>query len=82
MMMTEYRESQVGVEGLNIAIRGLMVHNEVPVTGWMPVKGPKRVNAKNSREDAIRKLGLHSSVSSRLLVTDFKTYVDIIRSGK
>lgn len=42
-MMTEYRESQMGVLGLNVAIRGLMISNEKPVSGWMPVKGPKRI---------------------------------------
>lgn len=44
LMMTEYRENQVGIVGLNVAIRGLMVNNEKPVNGWMPVKGPRRLN--------------------------------------
>ncbi|KAL5278576.1 RAD17 family protein [Megaselia abdita] len=78
LMMTEYRESQVGVVGLNVAIRGLMVSNEKPVTGWMPVKGPKRLNRKD-HQDVLRKLGLPRSISLRELITDYKGYVENIR---
>lgn len=77
--MTEYRDSLMAVEGLNVAIRGLMVNNEKPVTGWFPVKGPRRLNFRNSREEALRKLGLPLSVPSRVLITDYKGYVDIVR---
>lgn len=79
LMMTEYRESHMGVVGLNVAVRGLMVSNEKPVTGWMPVKGPKRLNFRNRHEDTLRKLGLPLNVSSRVLITDFKGYVEVIR---
>lgn len=39
----EYRNDQMGIVGLNIAARGVMVCNATPVSGWMPVRGPKRL---------------------------------------
>lgn len=30
--------------GLTLAVRGVMVSNERPVPGWIPVKGRKKLN--------------------------------------
>ncbi|XP_055842875.1 cell cycle checkpoint protein RAD17 [Episyrphus balteatus] len=79
-VLSEYREDTLGLVGLNIAIRGVMVSNEKPVTGWMPVRGPKRIEIEKSAE--LNSLGLDQIISAQLLASDYRSYVRIILNKK
>lgn len=41
--MKEYRDDALSNFALNVAIRGVMVENVKPLSGWKPVRGPKRL---------------------------------------
>ncbi|KAH8247724.1 hypothetical protein KR038_009144, partial [Drosophila bunnanda] len=79
-MLNEYREGAVSVMGLNIAIRGVMLANHAPVSGWMPVKGPKRVNIKSVATLAEQKLvGVgYAGISRTLYATEYSSLVKSI----
>lgn len=40
-LTTEWRDSNLGKLGLSFCIRGIMITNENPVTGWNPVRKPQ-----------------------------------------
>ncbi|EDW85055.1 uncharacterized protein Dwil_GK14447 [Drosophila willistoni] len=44
LLLQEYRDDSLAVGALNVAVRGCMVANSSPISGWMPVRGPKRLN--------------------------------------
>lgn len=47
IIMNEWRSDQSHDMGLNVAVRGMMVSNEKPVTGrWMPIRSSKNDNNK------------------------------------
>ncbi|KAH8293762.1 hypothetical protein KR054_003987, partial [Drosophila jambulina] len=79
-MLNEYREGAVNVMGLNIAIRGVMLANKAPVSGWMPVKGPKRINIKPLATLAEQKLiGVgYAGISRTLYATEYSSFVKSI----
>lgn len=79
-ILSEYREDTLGLVGLNVAIRGVMVSNRKPVTGWMPVRGPKRIEFEKSAE--LISFGLDQIISSHLLASDYRSYVRIILNKK
>lgn len=80
VMFNEYRDDSLAVMGLNVGIRSVMVANENPAIGWLPVKGQKRVdlNATKIPLHASKVLPEHHSISSNLYALDYKTFVHII----
>lgn len=47
VVLNEWRSDQTNDIGLNIAVRGVMISNEKPVTGrWMPIRSAKKDNNK------------------------------------
>lgn len=47
IIMNEWRSDQSHEIALNVAVRGMMVSNEKPVTGrWMPIRSTKNDNNK------------------------------------
>ncbi|KAH8308196.1 hypothetical protein KR059_007992, partial [Drosophila kikkawai] len=81
-LLNEYREGAVSVMGLNIAIRGVMLANSAPVSGWMPVKGPKRINIKSLATLAEQKLvGVgYAGISRTHYATEYSSFVKSIAS--
>lgn len=79
-ILSEYREDSLGLVGLNVALRGVMVSNKNPVSGWMPVKGPKRLEIEKSSE--LGALNLKQTISSHLWASDYRSYVRVISGNK
>ncbi|XP_055911679.1 cell cycle checkpoint protein RAD17 [Eupeodes corollae] len=79
-ILSEYREDTLGLIGLNVAVRGVMVSNRNPVTGWMPIRGPKRIEIEKTAE--LTSLGLNQITSSHLLASDYRSYVRVILDKK
>ncbi|XP_058835626.1 cell cycle checkpoint protein RAD17 isoform X2 [Topomyia yanbarensis] len=85
VIMSEYREDLLASYGLNIAVRGTMVHNRKTAGGWQQIR-KKKVYSKpsvTSHEGQLKKYGLEtSSISAGLFKTDYKRYLDIIQAGR
>ncbi|XP_017113975.1 cell cycle checkpoint protein RAD17 isoform X1 [Drosophila elegans] len=83
VMLDEYRDSSLSTMGLNIAIRGAMLANSSPVSGWMPVRGPKRINIQSQATLAEQRLvGVgYSGISKSLYATEYSSFVKCI-AGK
>ncbi|XP_002136949.4 cell cycle checkpoint protein RAD17 isoform X1 [Drosophila pseudoobscura] len=79
-MLNEYRDDALPVMGLNLAIRGTMLANKDPVSGWMPVRGPKRINVLPPATLAEQKLlGIGCADTSKALyATEYKSFVKCI----
>uniref|UniRef100_A0A6P4ETE8 Cell cycle checkpoint protein RAD17 n=1 Tax=Drosophila rhopaloa TaxID=1041015 RepID=A0A6P4ETE8_DRORH len=82
-MLDEYRDNSLPTMGLNIAIRGVMLANSSPVSGWMPVRGPKRINIQSQATLAEQRLvGVgYSGISKSLYATEYSSFVKCI-AGK
>ncbi|XP_017067202.2 cell cycle checkpoint protein RAD17 [Drosophila eugracilis] len=82
-MLNEYRDDALSVMGLNIAIRGVMLANSSPVSGWMPVRGPKRINIQPQATLAEQRLvGVgYAGISRTLYATEYCSLVKCI-AGK
>ncbi|KAH8351170.1 hypothetical protein KR084_008970, partial [Drosophila pseudotakahashii] len=82
-MLNEYRDDALSVMGLNIAIRGVMLANSSPVSGWMPVRGPKRINIQPQATLAEQRLvGVgYAGISRTLYATEYSSLVKCI-AGK
>lgn len=80
VMLNEYRDDSLALTGLNVGIRSVMVSNTHPVTGWMPIKGQKRldINAIKIPAKASKVLPEHHNISSGLYALDYKTFVNVI----
>lgn len=80
LILKEYRDDSLALTGLNIALRNVMVANENPVTGWMPIKGPKRLTADSAKipSNASKVLPAHHNISENLYALDYKSYVNIV----
>lgn len=80
VMLNEYRDDSLALTGLNVGIRSIMVSNTHPVTGWMPIKGQKRldINAIKIPAKASKVLPEHHNISSSLYALDYKTFVNVI----
>ncbi|XP_030376222.1 cell cycle checkpoint protein RAD17 [Scaptodrosophila lebanonensis] len=80
LMITEYRDDAVGKLGINIAVRSCMVSNAIPVSGWMPVRGPKRFLVQHQATAAEEKLlGMaYAGISRTLYSTDYSSFVRLI----
>lgn len=66
--------------GLHIAIRAVMVFNEQPVTGWMPIKAKSKYKKwKSSYMDDKRRLNIGIHATSVEIALDFRNYVTKIR---
>ncbi|XP_017047247.1 cell cycle checkpoint protein RAD17 [Drosophila ficusphila] len=76
-MLNEYRDDALSVMGLNIAIRGVMLANSSPVSGWMPVRGPKRINQRPQATLAEQNLvGVgYAGISRTLYATEYCSLV-------
>ncbi|XP_022208239.2 cell cycle checkpoint protein RAD17 [Drosophila obscura] len=80
LMLNEYRVDGLSTMGLNLAIRGSMLANSAPVSGWMPVRGPKRINVLPQDPLAEQKLmGIrYASTSKALYASEYKSFVKCI----
>jgi len=79
-LLNEYRDDALSVMGLNIAIRGVMLANSSPVSGWMPVRGPKRINIQSQASLAEQRLlGVgYAGISRTLYATEYSSLVKCI----
>lgn len=82
MLLQEYRDDSLALVSLTIAIRGCMVANAAPVTGWMPVRGPKRLTVQPQQTAAEQKLlGMASAgISKSIYASEYSSFVKIIAS--
>ncbi|EDW42158.1 cell cycle checkpoint protein RAD17 [Drosophila sechellia] len=82
-MLNEYRDDNLSVMGLNVAIRGVMMANTCPVSGWMPVRGPKRINIQPQATLAEQRLvGVaYAGIARTLYATEYSSLVKLI-AGK
>lgn len=82
-MLNEYRDDNLSVMGLNVAIRGVMMSNTCPVSGWMPVRGPKRINIQPQATLAEQRLvGVgYAGIARTLYATEYSSLVKLI-AGK
>ncbi|TDG47411.1 hypothetical protein AWZ03_006139 [Drosophila navojoa] len=80
MLLQEYRDESLSLVGLTIAVRGCMVANVAPVSGWMPVRGPKRLTIEPQLTPAEQKtLGVASGrISKRLYASEYSSFVKLI----
>ncbi|KAH8318037.1 hypothetical protein KR074_003562, partial [Drosophila pseudoananassae] len=79
-MLNEYRDDNLSVMALNLAIRGVMLANREPVSGWIPVRGPKKILVKADASLAEQKLlGVgYAGISKSLYATEYKSMVKLI----
>lgn len=81
--LTEYRDLALAQFALTVGIRGAMVANRTPVSGWIPVKGYKQ---DGSREAAVQEDynkfigGSSSSMGQRNLVSKNTFIMDFMGS--
>ncbi|KAH8360158.1 hypothetical protein KR093_011093, partial [Drosophila rubida] len=82
MLLQEYRDDNLGLVGLNIAVRGCMVPNVAPVSGWMPVRGPKRLTIQPQLSTAEQQLlgNTYLGISKSLYASEYSSFVKIIAS--
>ncbi|EDW67789.1 uncharacterized protein Dvir_GJ22898 [Drosophila virilis] len=80
MLLHEYRDDSLSLVGLTIAVRGCMVANVAPVSGWMPVRGPKRLTIEPQLTPAEQKLlGVgYAGISKRLYASEYSSFVKTI----
>ncbi|XP_037805815.1 cell cycle checkpoint protein RAD17 [Lucilia sericata] len=80
IMLSDYRDDSLALTGLNVGIRSVMVANTNPATGWMPIKGQKRIDPNTVKIplQASKVLPEHHNISSSLYALDYKTFVNII----
>lgn len=80
MLLQEYRDESLSLVGLTIAVRGCMVANVAPVSGWMPVRGPKRLTIEPQLTPAEQRLlGVASgAISKRLYASEYSSFVKLI----
>lgn len=75
-LSTEYRDQALPIIALNIGIRGAMVSNSAPVSGWHPVKGHRKDKTREENVDAeytrFLKDGRRNLVSKNTFVLDYK----------
>ncbi|XP_021694694.1 cell cycle checkpoint protein RAD17 [Aedes aegypti] len=82
IMSDGFREDQLTGHGLNLIVRGMMVHNRKTASGWQQIRKKKTFDkpSVSNHEQQLKKFGLEaSSISAGLLVTDYKKYLDIIK---
>ncbi|ALC45518.1 Rad17, partial [Drosophila busckii] len=79
MLLQEYRDDTLALVALNTAIRGCMVANAAPVSGWMPVRGPKRFNVQSTTTTLTEQnlLGV-SNISKGLYASEYSSFVKCI----
>uniref|UniRef100_A0A1I8P3C9 AAA+ ATPase domain-containing protein n=1 Tax=Stomoxys calcitrans TaxID=35570 RepID=A0A1I8P3C9_STOCA len=82
VILTEYRDDALALTGLNLGIRNVMVANKNPITGWMPVKGPKRINPHHAKipTAGAKLLPTHHNLSKTLYAMEYKTFVNIVNA--
>ncbi|XP_065362925.1 cell cycle checkpoint protein RAD17 [Calliphora vicina] len=80
IMLNDYRDDSLVLTGLNVGIRSVMVSNTNPTTGWMPIKGQKRLDPNTAKipSRASKVLPEHHNISSSLYALDYKTFVNVI----
>ncbi|XP_061397150.1 cell cycle checkpoint protein RAD17 [Musca vetustissima] len=83
LILNEYREDALALSGLDLAVRNVMLSNKNPVSGWMPVKGPKRLNTDSTIPAKDNKfLPAHHNISKSQYAMEYKTFVNIASAGK
>ncbi|XP_060645500.1 cell cycle checkpoint protein RAD17 [Drosophila nasuta] len=82
MLLQEYRDDSLGLVGLNIAVRGCMVPNVAPVSGWMPVRGPKRLTIQPQLTAGEQNLlgSSYAGISKSVYASEYSSFVKIIAS--
>ncbi|XP_034487386.1 cell cycle checkpoint protein RAD17 [Drosophila innubila] len=82
MLLQEYRDDSMALVGLTVAVRGCMVANVAPVSGWMPVRGPKRFTNQPQLTAAEQKLlgSTYTGISRSLYASEYSSFVKIIAS--
>lgn len=80
MLLQEYRDESLSLVSLTIAVRGCMVANVAPVSGWMPVRGPKRLTIEPQLTPAEQKLlGVaYAGISKRLYASEYSSFIKTI----
>uniref|UniRef100_A0A182X4X1 AAA+ ATPase domain-containing protein n=1 Tax=Anopheles quadriannulatus TaxID=34691 RepID=A0A182X4X1_ANOQN len=82
-IMNEFRSDQLAMYGLTIAVRSMMVNNEQTAHGFQPIRKKIKVQLHESTKsysEELKKLGLiERPVPPRLLATEYKGYVSMIR---
>ncbi|XP_073828733.1 rad17 checkpoint clamp loader component [Musca autumnalis] len=84
LILNEYREDTLALCGLDLGVRNVMLANKSPVSGWMPVKGPKRLNTDNSSiipAKANKFLPPHHNISRSQYAIEYKTFVNIVSAA-
>ncbi|KAH8330220.1 hypothetical protein KR067_000192, partial [Drosophila pandora] len=79
-MLNEYRDDNLSVMGLNVAIRGAMLANKEPISGWIPVRGPKKIHVKaDASLEEQNLLGVrYAAISKSLYATEYRSMVKLI----
>ncbi|XP_052897170.1 cell cycle checkpoint protein RAD17 [Anopheles moucheti] len=82
-IMNEFRTDQLATYGIHIAVRCMMVNNEQSTHGFQPIRKKIKVQLHESTKsygEQLKKIGLIlRPVPARLLATEYKGYVSIIR---
>ncbi|XP_055682627.1 cell cycle checkpoint protein RAD17 [Lutzomyia longipalpis] len=76
----EWRCDDIPVMALIVATRGTMVLNATPVSGWIPCRGPRKINPISSHEqhEKIFNLGYEGFHSMATTAADLIQYATII----
>ncbi|EDV92746.1 cell cycle checkpoint protein RAD17 [Drosophila grimshawi] len=84
MLLQEYRDDSLALVGLTVAVRGCMVANVAPISGWMPVRGPKRPTIQPPLSGPEQRLmGVaYAGISKRLYASEFSSFVKTIASKR
>lgn len=84
LILHEYRDDALALTGLNLGIRNVMVANKNPVSGWMQVRGPKRLNPNSAAIPAMaaKVLPPHHNISKNQYAIEYKTFVDLVVKAK
>lgn len=83
-LLSEYRDQSLPEMALNLGIRGTMLANSAPVSGWHPVRGHKRDKVREDGVDAEYSKfignGGRNLVAKNTFVLDYKGSLDRILS--
>lgn len=83
--LKEYRDQNLPQLALNIGIRGSMVANSSPISGWIPVKGHKQNHAKENEVNVAYERFISRSgsglISKNTFVLDFSNCLAKIKGN-
>lgn len=82
LLMCEYREDQLTDYALNIAVRGVMLYNNKPASGWKSIRGPRKIERiQNFNDNSKYHKDFESDlfISNNVYVSDYKTFINMIK---